>query len=293
MRRTLSRTRSEAPFLFSERGSLSLTRALTNVGGGGTALGDGDQHTSLTLRGEHALRGALSDCDGDGATLNGGGGLTLTRCSMREANLTGDVGGRWDVVDATGATVTGSAPGGSFSLVSFRDGALTDGDFTGATFVLCDFSGVALSGLNLSGCRFVGCDFSDAWLADVDVSGADLRGCTFRGAGIASSLAGADVTGADFRGASGLDEAALTALKGAGARTGAALLVGLWSKVLMKEPSLQAHRRVRKAVSGTWAAFAIALPVIFFARAAMSPAEPDYGPDMRQSYEAPEEPEAE
>jgi len=97
----------------------------------------------------------------------------------------------------------------------------------------------------------------------------------------------------EHRGASGLDEAALTALKGDGARTGAALLVGLWSKVLMKEPSLQAHRRVRKAVSGTWAAFAIALPVIFFARAAMSPAEPDYGPDMRQSYEAPEEPEAE
>lgn len=294
MRRTLSRTRSEAPFLFSERGSLSLTRALKQVGGAGTSLGEGAHHVGLTLRGGHAVRNRLSDCDADGATLSGEGGITWSRCSLRGATLTGgDVGGRWDVVDAAGARIQASAPGASFSLVSFRDSEWLDGDFSGATFVLCDFSGASLVGVNLSGCRFVGCDFTEAWLEAVDVSGSDLRGATFRGAGIAGSLAGSDVTNADFRGATGLDEAAVGLLRNGGARTGTGLLAGVWSKLLMKEPSVEAHRRVRRAVQATWATIVIALPVLFFARAAMNPAEPDYGPDMRQSYEAPEEPEDE
>ncbi len=269
MRRILARTRTEAPFLFGERGSLAITRSLKQIGGKGTTFGDGPRHDGLTLRGEHGptLDGAvLSDIDGDGASLTlSGAGASWTRCSLRGATLKGGLPeSTWEVVDLTGATVGAPMPASSFSLVSFRDAALS-GQLSGSTFVLCDFSGARLDDLDLSGCRFVGCDFEDAWLSKVDLTGADLRGCTLKGA----ALVDCATEGAD------LD----------GARVGGGWLHGAWAKVLMKEPSAAAHRRTRRAVGLTWAFLAIALPVLFFLRAALDPVEPDYGPDL-QAQEA-------
>jgi uncharacterized protein YjbI with pentapeptide repeats len=247
----------------------------------------------LTLRGEHQAGGTISDCDGETASLTLDGPSTWTRCSLRGARVSGiSAHSRWDVVDLTGASFEVTAPKASFTLVSFRDGEIQGAVLPEATFVLCDFSGARLTGVDLSRCRFVGCDFTDAWLEDVDLRGADLRGCTFQGAHVGAALVDAIVEDANFRGASGLSETDLELLRTGGARTGGGLLHRLWAKALMTSPSAQGHRRVHRAVAGTWAAIVILLPVLFFLRAALDPVEPDYGPDI-QSSEVDEEPEHE
>ena len=73
MRRVFSRTRSEAPFLFSERGSLALTRTMRHVGGGAADFGDEDAQSRLELRGTYEDRDlagrSFSDCQGSGGAF--------------------------------------------------------------------------------------------------------------------------------------------------------------------------------------------------------------------------------
>lgn len=291
MRRVLSRTRTEAPFLFSERGSLALTKALRRAGGAGDGFTDEPVQAGRTLRGEHGdldLAGrTLCDCDGAGASLRklDLAGSTVRRTSLGRATLA-DVGAAsssWEVVDLERATIVGlTAPGATFSLVSFRDAQLSGSDLSGARFVLCDFSGARLRGVDLKGAAFVGCDFEGAWLGEVYGDGVDLSGCSLRDAWLGGlSLDGARLDGADLRGATSLSETTLALAKQQGARLGGAWLHRLWSRLLGRSGTPESHRRTRGAVTGTWAFVAIAVPALFFGRAACNPVDPDFGPDQQ------------
>lgn len=299
MRRTLSRTRSEAPFLFSERGSLALTRALRRVGGGATDFGDEQEQSGLELRGSYSGRELAGrrffGCEGSGGTFDALdlAGTGWARCQLRGATLkeVGAADSSWDVVDLEGAKLSGlRAPGARFSLVSFRDAVLTGCDLSSATFVLCDLSGARLEDVDLKGARFVGCDFEDAWLQGVDATGADLRSSTFGGAWLGGlTLTDAQVHDADFRRATGLDEHRRQLLVTGGARTGGGWLYRIWAALLAKDGSAAGHTRALRAVTATWTALAILVPVLFFTRAACNPAEPDYGPDVRAAEGEPED----
>lgn len=299
MRRTLSRTRSEAPFLFSERGSLALTRALRRVGGGATDFSDEPEQSGLELRGTYSGRDLSGrrffGCEGSGGTFEELElrGASWARCQLRRATLKalGAAGSSWDVIDLERATLDGvKAAGARFSLVSFRDAQLTGCDLYGATFVLCDFSGARLEDVDLSGARFVGCDLEDAFFDRVDATGADLRSSTFGGAWLAGlTLTDAKVDDADFRRATGLDEAKQKLLSDGGARTGGGWLYRMWASLLARDGSAAGHRRTLRAVTATWTALAILVPVLFFTRAACNPAEPDYGPDVRAAEGDPED----
>ena len=300
MRRVLFRTRSEAPFLFSERGSLALTRALRRTGGGATGFSDEPEQSSLELRGSYSghdlSERRLSACEGSGGTFEQ---LVLDRASWVRSQLRGATlkacraeGSCWDVVDLERASLDGlRAPASRFSLVSFRDARLTGCDLSSATFVLCDFSGARLEDVDLTRARFIGCDFEDAWFDGVDATGADLRSSTFCGAWLGGvELAGARVGDADFRRAAGLDQDRRQLLVHGGARTGGGWLYRAWAALLAKSGSPKGHRRALRAVTATWTALAILVPVLFFARASCNPAEPDYGPDVRAAEGEPEDP---
>jgi len=299
LRRALSRTRSEAPFLFGERGSLALTRALRRVGGGATDFGDEQEQSGLELRGRYAGRELAGRrffaCEGSGGTFEELDlvGASWTRCQLRGATLrqVRAADSSWDVVDLERATLDGlQAPGARFALVSLRDADLSGCDLSSATFVLCDLSGARLKDVDLTGARFVGCDFEGAWFEGVDATGADLRSSTFRDAWLGGlTLADAQTEDADFRRATGLDDAARQVLVRGGARTGGGWLYRLWARVLARDGSAAGHRRAARAVTATWTALAIIVPMLFFARAACNPAEPDYGPDVRAAEGEPED----
>jgi uncharacterized protein YjbI with pentapeptide repeats len=299
LRRLLSRTRSEAPFLFSERGSLALTRALRRVGGGATGFTEEQEQSGLELRGSYSgddlSERRLFACEGSGGTFDG---LVLDRASWVRSQLRGATlkacsaeASSWDVVDLERASLDGlEAPAARFSLVSFRDARLTGCDLSSAVFVLCDFSGARLKDVDLTGARFIGCDFEDAWLEGVDATGADLRSSTFGGAWLGGlELTGARVDDADFRRAVGLDVPRRKLLVQGGARTGGGWLYRGWAALLAKSGSSREHRRALRAVTATWTALAILVPVLFFARASCNPAEPDYGPDVRAAEGEPED----
>jgi len=291
MRRVLSRTRNVAPFLFSERGSLALTRALKKFGQAGDGLTDDAVQAGRRLRGEvdgASLAGrTLCDCDGSGARLESPdlAGSTVRRSALRGTKLASASAdaSHWEVVDLEGAKINDlSAAGATFSLVSFRDAALAGADLSGARFVLCDFSGAVLSGVNLAGAAFVGCDFEGAWFGDCNAEGADLSGCTLRDAAVAGlRLDDARLAGTDLRGAIGLSERDQATAKAQGARLGGGWVHRAWGALLGRSGSPEAHRRTRGAVTGTWAFIAIALPALFFGRAACNPVNPDFGPDQQ------------
>lgn len=289
MRRIFARTRLEAPFLGSERGALWLTRDLRGAGGD-TGLGDGPRRTSRTFQGtlHHPdLSGvALSAVRAERVAFSAPklGGSTWTRCQLRGSVIEGGdaAGSTWDVVDLSNIRIQDLvASGARFSLCSFRDADLSACDLSGATFVLCDFTGARLSELDLSGATFVGCEVEDAQLRSVDLTGADLGGTSFQRALFEGcTLTDAVAAGADFRGAVGVEAPA-------GARTGGGGLLRLWSRVLGD------HNRALKATSATWAALAIALPLLFFGRAILAPVNPDEAPGQEHHEEPDEQPDEE
>lgn len=286
MRRIFARTRLEAPFLGSERGALWLSRDLRGAGGD-TGLGDGPRRSSRTFQGtlHHpdltdvaltAIRAERVAFSAPKLT-----GSTWTRSQLQGSVVEGGdaTNSTWDVVDLTGVRIQDlAARGARFSLCSFRDADLSACDFTGATFVLCDFTGAKLSNLDLNDARFVGCEVEDAQLRSVDLSGADLGGTSFQRALFADcTLDGVVAAGADFRGALGVTPPA-------GARSGGGGLLSLWARLLGD------HDRALKATSATWAALAIALPLLFFGRAILWPVNPDEAPGEEPHHEEPEEP---
>lgn len=288
MRRLLGRARTEAPFLFAEGGSLSLTRSLRRVGGGPEDFGTGPVHSGLELHGSYAgrdLRGArISACDGTRGTFEDMEmeAASWVRCQLPGARLArlGAQSSTWDVVDLEGARIDGlAASGAHFCLVSLRDADLAGCDLSSATFVLCDFSGARLRDVDLRGSRLVGCDLHGVWTERVDARGADLRSSSLRYAWLAGlDLDGAEVDDADLCGACGLDRAARDRLARRGARLGGGWAWRAWAALLARDGSPAGQLRAKRAATATWAALAIAIPVLFFARAACNPAEPDYGP---------------
>ncbi len=295
MRRLLTRSRHEAPFLYSERGTLSLTAALQGTGGRGSALVDGPEQRGLTLRGEQpALDRAgvrFEDVDAAGCVARGWNAADgrWTRCRLQRATLEGlDAPcSHWEVVDGTGLTARGgSVAGGHFALVSLRDADLSELDASGATFILCDFSGARLSGVDLRGARFVGCDFEGAHLDGCPLDGADLGGAGLRRSAFRGcSLEGVEWSGADLRGVAGLSAAELTAVRAGGGRAAPGRLYQLWSRVLGGSASPASHRRILNAVGATWGLLGFALPILFFVRAIVAPIDPNMQPGLNQSYE--------
>lgn len=284
MRRLFARIRLDAPFLYSERGALSLTRELASVGGGASEFGPDDRHVGLELVGEHGARSReLLRCRGTGASFAAMelDEATVSRSQFRRSTWSGCLaaGSSWDVVDLEGARLSEfAAPGARFALCSFRDAVLAGAKLSGTTFVLCDFSGADLSGVDLRGARLVGCDFEDAVLQGVDLDGADLGASSFRRAlFLGGSQAVADASAADLRDAAGLSDASAAALTAGGARTGGGRLYALWARALGATDAA-GHRRVLRAVATTWAAVAILVPALFFGRAILDPVDPDAPP---------------
>ncbi len=297
VRRLFARTRSEAPFLFGERGALALTRELSNVGGGAEDFGEEPEQSQLQLRGQFSDRDltgrSFFACDASGATFTK---LVLeksrwARSHLRQARLSSVRAEEsdWDVIDMEGAALERlEARGARFSLVSFRDAELSGCILSGATFVLCDFSGARITESDLSGARFIGCDFDGACLEGVDATGADLRSSSFRGAWLGEAqLDGVQAERADFRHAGFSSDAQRLLLEGRGARTGGGQVLRLWARLLGEKAS--GHRRARRATEGTWALLALLVPVLFFARAACNPVQPDYSPSVQWEEGEPED----
>jgi len=297
MRRLFARTRSEAPFLFGERGALALTRELRNVGGGAEDFNDEAEQSQLQLRGEFSERELAARsffaCDANGATFTRLGleKSRWARSHLRQARLSSvrADGSHWDVVDMENAVLEQlEARSARFSLVSFRDAELSGCSLSGATFVLCDFSGARITESDLSSARFIGCDFDGACLEGVNLTGADLRSSSFRGAWLGTAqLDGCLAEHVDFRHAGFSSDAQRTLLAGRGARTGGGQVLRLWSRILGDRES--GHRRARRASEGTWALLALIIPVLFFARAACSPVQPDYSPSVQWEEGEPED----
>lgn len=296
MRRIFARSRLVAPFLLSERGALWLSRDLRGAGGE-AGLGEGPRRVGRTLSG--VVQGA--ELNGVALSAIAGGSVTLrdadaqqsswTRCQLAGATLDGvaAAGSTWDVVDLSGASLSGlSGAGARFSLASFRGATLRDCDLRGAVFVLCDFTAAELVDVDLSGARLVGCEVEDATLSRVDLSGADLGGSSFQRALLEDVvLDDALARGADFRGALGLGD--VEGLRAAGAQVGGGGLLRLWARLL--GTGKDGHKRAVAATSATWAALAIALPLIFFGRAILWPVNPDQAPGQAGAEETVEEPE--
>lgn len=284
MRRVFSSTRSVAPFLFSERGSVRLTSALraAGKGGGPTKFGPESTQRNLSLRGEHAgedLGGRLlCDCSGEGVRLTELklDGATWRRTQLRGAKLKGLTAPntQWQVVDLTGAQIEGGDyVSARFNLVSFRDAQVSGADLSGATFVLCDFSGARIKDTNFSQAQFIGCDFEAAvFESAVDFSQADLGGCQLNRSWIGgANFSGADLNGCEFSGSLGARDG--NALRAAGASYRPSRLGLVFQRILGS--SANHHRRVLAAISLSWALAAIALPALFFTRAISNPINPD------------------
>jgi uncharacterized protein YjbI with pentapeptide repeats len=299
LRALFSSLRRHAPFLFSERGALSLTRSMGVGKGGGTLTPGADN------RGVSAEGAALQGLDLTGRTLAG--------CGLSKATITGlqfadgrclrthwrratvqDLeasGSSWDVVDFEAAKIERVTAGGSrWCLVSFRDATLTDVDLKEATLVVCDFTRAALTNVDLAGARLTGVDFQGAGLRNVSFRGADLGGCLFNGAWFSGvDFADASVQGADFRDAGGLDQQTRADLRARGARVGGGRVRRLWARLLGGDDPVAAQPRIRLAMGTTWALLLILVPGIFFARAILHPVNPDAPP----GFEEPAEPDAE
>lgn len=295
VRRIFARSRLVAPFLLSERGALWLSRDLEGAGGE-DGLGEGPRRAGRTLsgvvEGAELADVALSALAGGGATLRGVGarGSSWTRCQLAGATLESvdAEDSTWDVIDLTDAQLAGlKGHQARFSLTSFRGARLRDCDLRGAIFVLCDFTSADLKDVDLTGARLVGCEVEDATLTRVNMQGADLGGCSFQRAWLEDvTLDGVLAAGADFRGALGVSE--VDALRSAGARVGGGGLLRLWARIFGGTP--ETHGRALAATSATWAALAIAVPLIFFGRAVLWPINPDQAPG-EEPYEEPDEPE--
>jgi len=296
MRRLFSRTRFVAPFLFSERGSVQLTRALRSAGGGETRFGAGLLQKKLQLEGEHKdfdlTERILSDCASHRLKLLNCQltGATWRRSLLRGAefhNLQGTES-HWEVIDLEGATLQdGQLSSSHFQLVSFRDAQIKNSDLRGSRFVLCDFSGARFEGVDFSEAHFIGCDFEGAiFEKNVDFSDADLTDSQLQRSWVGgATFAGTTLDRCDFRGALGVaDKKALTE---AGASYRPGLLGSLFQRVLGQEASQ--HKRVLLAVSLTWAFVALAVPGLFFARAINNPVDPDQLPFVESSEEGNEE----
>lgn len=299
MRPLLSRARDLAPFLFSERGVVQLTRGLTRVGGGSMSLGDQPVQRGLELSGklsqQSLIDGLLSDGRGTDLELENCrlDGTTLRRWDLRRvsmANLDAS-SSSWEVVDLEQARLSSCRfPGARVQLTSFRDGELDGCDFSAATFVLCDFSGATLRRVDFSEASFVGCSFEgtvfdeEVCFAAADLSGASLRDAWLGGA----DFSGADLRDTDMRGCLGATEPG--SLLKAGARLKPPRLGRILAGILGADAS--AHRRVLTAQSLIWAALCLVLPLLFFARAISNPVDPDQLPFVEQheaQHDAPHE----
>ncbi len=281
MRRLFFDVTRVAPFLRSERGALQLG----------------------TLRGVEAMTSgpglALADRLSTGASLSDfqAAGSTILRWRARGCTVIGmhSPGATWEVVDLERAVLRDvAAPDCHLSLVSLREATLVDADLSGSRLVLCDLGGATLQRVVLDGCRLNGCDATGAVFDGVSLANADLRGTVLRGAWlIGTDLGSADVRGADLR------QAALGAeqradLKRRGARVGGGWLYRAWARLLGATARPERHARARAAVTATWAALAILVPVVFFTRAALHPVNPEEPPFWEGVYEEPmDEPEGE
>jgi|GEM_PF-1488989 len=294
MRRLMSLPRLATPFLRSQRGALSLVSAARGAGGGATAFGDGLVQRGLQLQGEHAglqLAGVeITDTAGEGATLSGSlGGSSWRRCALAGTTWAAvdAAGATWDAVDLKGSSWSGGhAPHARLSHCSLREATLDGLDLSGAVLVLCDLSGARLSNCNLAGARLVGCDLTGARLQGCDLSGADLGASTLRDCSLVDcTLDGVVARGVDAGGLSGVTDAQRQLLADAGARARASLLYSLWARMLGGGASAEGHRRTRVAVALTWAVLSTAVPLAFFARAALNPIDPDLHPGFVGNYE--------
>jgi len=298
MRRLFSRTRSVAPFLFSERGSVRLTSALgaAGKGGGATKFGPESTQRNLSLHGDYAgeeLSGRLlCDCSGEGVGLNELKleGATWRRTQLRRASLKGleAPNTQWQVVDLTGALIEGGDyRSARFNLVSFRDARLNGADFSGATFILCDFSGARFTNTTFCQAQFIGCDFEAAvFESNVDFSEANLSGNQLNRSWIGgANFSGADLKACDFSGCLGARDA--QSLRAAGASYRPSRLGQVFQRML--GTSAAHHRRVLGAISLSWALLAIALPGLFFARAISNPVNPDELPFVEEQDEQAED----
>jgi len=294
MRSIFSSLRSIAPFLFSERPALALTRSLRGVRTGGTpssGFSDDPKQSGLLLRGELSdvkLDGAhLSECNLEGAELKSlaFAGGHWSRSHLRGARLEGveAPGSTWTILDLEGATLGHfHAEESHLSLLSLRDSHCSDSSFARSSMVLCDLSGAQLARVDLSETQLEACDFQGAVLESVSFRGADLRSCLFTEAWFADAdFSDALVTGAEFRRVGGLSAQQLADLKSRGARTGRGMLYRLWAKLLSGSQGPSPHRRVLRAVAITWAILALMVPSLFFLRAILHPIDPESPP----SYE--------
>ena len=293
MRAIFSSLRRHAPFLFSERGALSLTRSLSRAGtGGGEGLSAGVNRGAsgegLAVQGLDLTHGTVADCALSRADLVeiSAANATWTRTHLRRASLR-DLdapASTWTVVDLEGAAVHGAKlSGAAFQLCSFRDATLHTLDLAGSSWVVCDLTRASLTDVDFSDARCTGIDFQDAILQRVSFRGADLRGCLFSGAWCAGAdFTGAAVGGADFRGAGGLTAAARAGLAARGARVGGGHLRRLFERVIGGGDPIASQPRVRAAVGLTWALAALALPAVFFARAILHPVNPEAPPGFEE-----------
>jgi uncharacterized protein YjbI with pentapeptide repeats len=265
-----------APFLRSERGALHLA--------------------SLQAR-EPMTSGAgqtLADRDSAGATLNNLeiAGSTVLRWRAPGAALidVDSAGATWEVVDLERAVIRHvNAPDAHLALVSLREATLEDSDLSGSQFVLCDLGGATLRRVKLDGCRLHGCDASGATFDGTSFEKTDLRGTVLRGAFlVGADLSSADVMGADLRHAA-LSPEQRADLKARGARVGGGWLYRLWAGALGASTRPERHQRARAAVTATWAALAVLVPVLFFARAALNPVNPNEPPFWQHEGEEPED----
>jgi uncharacterized protein YjbI with pentapeptide repeats len=296
MRRLFSRTRFVAPFLFSERGSVQLTRALRSAGGGAKEFDEGLHQKKLQLEGEHrshnltarvfsdcsSLQLRLLDCQLTGATWRRS---LLRGAELRNLEATES---RWEVVDLEGASILdGKLNSSEFQLVSFRDAEFKNSELRGSRFILCDFSGAHFEGVDFAEAHFIGCDFEDAIFeegvnfSNADLTGSQLQRCWVGGATFVDAI----LDECDFRGALGAVNT--KALVEAGATYRPGLLGSFFQRVLGREANQ--HKRVLLAVSLTWAFVALALPGLFFARAINNPVDPDQLPFVETTEEASEE----
>jgi len=292
MRRLFSRTRFIAPFLFSERGSVQLTRALRSAGGGPAQFGEDLQQYNLQLEGKHEgcdlSSKLLSDCSSKQVVLNDLNleSATWRRSMLRAASIhrASAAESRWEVIDLDNAELAESDfQRSQFNLVSLRDATIGNVNLTDARFVLCDFSGARFADVDFSGAHFVGCDFEGAvFEKSVDFSGADLTGSHLQRAWIGgASFDGARLQDCDMRGALGVADGADLVRAGASYRP--SLLGRLFEKLLGSDAAQ--HRRVLTATSVTWALLALLLPALFFARAIRNPVNPDQIPLVEETGE--------
>jgi len=294
MRSLFSSLRSIAPFLFSERPALALTRSLREVRSSSTpseGFSVEQSQSGLLLRGhlDHVeLNGThLAECDLRGLQLDS---LTFAGGHWSRSNLRGIQFGRveatgstWTILDLESASLQGfHADESHLSVLSLRDSRCSDSSLVRTSIVLCDLSGAQLTRVDLSESRLEGCDFQGAVLETVSFRGADLRSCLFTEAWFTDvNFSDAQVAGADFRRVGGLSAEQIANLKERGARTGGGLFYRLWARLLARKPGPAPHRRVLRAVAITWATLALMVPSLFFLRAILHPIDPESPP----SYE--------